>query len=70
MSITQGGNGFPFLAECVYKYFCSESTGISVPTDKVPDQTLRFALQKVHKCSTGASRCLCYLKFKLMLIYS
>ena len=46
MSITQGGNGFPFLAECVYTYLCSgESTGIFVPTDKVPDQTLRLALE-------------------------
>ena len=48
MSITQGGSGLPFVAECVYKYLCSgESTGISVPTDKVPDRTLRFALEKV-----------------------
>lgn len=49
MSITQGRNGFPFLAECVYTYLCSgESAGISVPTDKVPYQTLRFALEKVY----------------------
>ena len=41
MSITQGGSGLPFVAECVYKYLCSgESTGISVPTDKVPDQMM------------------------------
>ena len=50
MSITQGGNGFPFLAECVYKYFCTgESTGASIPTEKVPDATLRFTLEKVKK---------------------
>ena len=49
MSITQGGNGFPVLADCVYKYLCNgDCTGISVPTDKIPDQTLQFAIQKVQ----------------------
>ena len=48
MSITQGGSGIPFVAECVYKYLCSgESIRISVPPDKVPDRMLRFALEKV-----------------------
>ena len=50
MSITKGGNGFPLLAECVYTYLCSgESTGISVPTYTVPNQTLQFALEKVYQ---------------------
>lgn len=56
MSITQEGNGFPFLAECVYTYLCSgESTEISVHTDKVPDQTLRLALEIVlyNVCMSG-----------------
>lgn len=48
MSIIQGGNGFPFLNECVYNYLCGgESTGISVTTESVPDSTLGFALENV-----------------------
>lgn len=38
------------LAECAYTYLCSgESMGISVPTDKVPDQTSWLALEKVYQ---------------------
>ena len=48
MSIMQGGSGFPFLAEPVYRYMCTgESTGIVVSNDQVPDHTLRFVLDKV-----------------------
>ena len=48
MSVVQGGNGFPFLADCVYEYLVSGvSTGIRIPMDKVPDPSLRFALEKV-----------------------
>ena len=45
MSVMQGGCGFPFMA---YNYLCTgDSTGISVPNDKVPSHTLCFALEKV-----------------------
>ena len=48
MSILQGGSGFPFMGEAVYKYFCTgDSTGIVVPSDKVANHSLRFALEKV-----------------------
>lgn len=48
MSVLQGGSCFPFMAEAVYKYFCTgDSTGIVVPTDKVAHHSLRFALVKV-----------------------
>ena len=34
---------------CTYDYLCTgDSTGITVPNDKVPSHTLRFALEKVR----------------------
>lgn len=56
MSILQGGNGLPCLDECVYNYLCGGgSTGISVSPDRVPDQTLRFAMEKVGLVATKCS---------------
>ena len=49
MSICQGGNGFPFFAEQVYRYFVSgKCTGVEIDTFDVPDYTLQFVLQKVR----------------------
>jgi len=49
MSIVQGGNGFPFLAEPVYDYLCTgRCTGISVGITTIPDPTLQFVVTKVH----------------------
>ena len=51
MSILQGGSGFPFLSDSVYKYL---STGvglsISVVTEEIGDVTLRFIINKVQCC--------------------
>ena len=48
MSVAQGGNGFPFLAEPVYDYLCTgRSTGISISVTDIPDPTLQFVAQKV-----------------------
>ena len=49
MSITQGGSGFPFLAEPVYHYICTgEYTNVNIDNVDVPDPTLRFVLGKVY----------------------
>ena len=41
MSIIQGGNGIPFLNQCVYNYLCGgDSTGITVSAESIPDRTL------------------------------
>lgn len=50
MSITQGGNGLPFLAESVYEYI---STGvmpreIEMDVDAIPDRNIKFCVNKVH----------------------
>ena len=48
MSVAQGGSGFPFLAEPVYKYLCTgECTGIQLSNEDAPDPTLKFVLEKV-----------------------
>ena len=48
MSILQGGNGFPFLADAVYDYFCTGVyTGINVTNEEIPDSTLQFVIEKV-----------------------
>ena len=40
MSILQGGNGFSFFAEPVYKYFTAgKCTGIDILNDQIPDIT-------------------------------
>ena len=49
MSILQGGNGFSFFAEPVYKYFTAgKRTGIDILNDQIPDHTLRFVIEKVQ----------------------
>ena len=48
MSIIQGGGGFPFLSESVYKYFTTGvCLGIEVENDDIADGTLRFVVSKV-----------------------
>ena len=48
MSITQGGSGFPFLAEPVYQYICTgECTNVNIATIDIPDPMLRFVVRKV-----------------------
>lgn len=49
MSICQGGNGTPFLAQSVYTYLCTgKCTGIRVKHADIPDPVLQFIVQKVH----------------------
>ena len=48
ISIIQGGNGFPFLAEPVYSYMCTgTATGIEILTKDIPDPTLLYIIEKV-----------------------
>ena len=48
MSLGQGGSGFPFMSECVYKYFCgTEPTAIPVGIDDISDFEIRIAVQEV-----------------------
>ena len=48
MSITQGGNGFPFLSEAVYTYLSTgKYTNIIVDTNDVPGEMLKYAVEKV-----------------------
>ena len=44
----QGGSGLPFLSDPVYTYKCTgKCTEISISNEQVPDQMLRFLLEKV-----------------------
>ncbi len=48
MSICQGGNGFPFLAEAIFTYMATgEYTNICVNTEDIPGNLLKTAIQKV-----------------------
>ena len=48
MSIVQGGSGFPFLAEAVYTFLCTNKCfGVMVDTDSVPYPTLLPLLNEV-----------------------
>ena len=48
MSIIQGGGGFPFLSESVYKYFTDKMClDIQVESKEIGDGTLRFVVSKV-----------------------
>lgn len=48
MSITQGGNGFPHLADAFYQYMAKGVyTNITVDTADVPGAVLKYAVQKV-----------------------
>lgn len=48
MSIVQGGSGFPFLAEAVYAFLCTNKCfGVMVNTDSVPYPTLLPLLNEV-----------------------
>ena len=49
MSILQGGSGFPFLVQPVYRYLCcGEGTNITVSSDEIPDPTQKFVIDKVQ----------------------
>lgn len=52
MSITQGGCRVPFLAPPVYEYITTGKlpTDIEVNLRDMPEETLRFVLQKVAVC--------------------
>lgn len=48
LSICNGGNGLPVLAEPVYNYFAhGKCTDIALPNSNVPDGTLQFVLERV-----------------------
>ena len=49
MSICQGGNGIPCLAQPVYTYlFTGKCTGITVDDEDTPDAVLQFVVRKLH----------------------
>ena len=56
MSICQGGNGLPFMAEQVYDYLSvGKSAGLMIDVNDVPGHILQFVIQKVkltHKINT------------------
>ena len=52
MSLTQGGSGFPFLAECIFDYICGvDIKDVKVTIDTVPDYDVYSSLRKVSLAS-------------------
>ena len=52
MSVVQGGCGFPFLSEAVFKYICYGSTdGIHMNPNDLADGLLRTVIYKVERMS-------------------
>lgn len=48
MSITQGGNGFPHLADAVYQYMAKGVyTNITVDTADVPGAVLKYEVPEL-----------------------
>ncbi len=48
MSVTQGGNGFPFLSNHVYDYMSSGVlSDIKIDSNDIPDAMLKFCIKKV-----------------------
>ena len=48
MSVTQGGPGFPVLADAVYQYFViGKTTNLHIPSDCLPP-ILKYFMQQVQ----------------------
>lgn len=61
-SIVLGGKGLPYLAEPVFDYVsCGRYDTSNVPTEIIPDTSLRFVIEKViHIPDVNSSLLLLY----------
>ena len=58
MSVLQGGNGFPFLADPVYDFLATgKTTNIVVRQDQLPDPSLQVVVGKVSEPYMTISVC-------------
>ena len=49
MSVSQGGNGFPILADAVYDYMTSgKTTNCNIPVEDLPS-SIRFLVEQVKQ---------------------
>ena len=49
VSIVQGGSGFPFFSECMFKYLCgADIRSIRISLCEVPHYSVKTLLEKVQ----------------------